>query len=174
MKHIKFTYVDSITGISIETEPTRNGPAHPKVKGLEFVWARESAYPTNLPEFFGTCPDNSDIKVDGVTGEFGQSDWLQMQADEMNARPNPITKEEDRQKHRGIEILGVMCSATKADQMGLTAVGLDYSMTTGNGGVFASTQFEFANGTTLVITSDNFAAVYNAWVPFRRSFFKPE
>ncbi len=95
MKYIQFTHVDSITGISVETEPARNGPAHPKVKGLEFVWARESNYPTNLPEFFGTCPDSSDTKIDGVTGEFIEADWLQMQADEMNARPKPISKEEE-------------------------------------------------------------------------------
>ena len=76
-------------------------------------------------------------------------------------------------KIAGIEILGVMCSATKADQMGLTAVGLDYSMTTAGGGTFGSTKFEFANGNTLVITADNFATIYNLWVPFRRSFFAP-
>ena len=76
-------------------------------------------------------------------------------------------------KLTGIEILGVMCSATKADQMGLTAVGLDYSMTTAGGGTFGSTKFEFSNGNTLVITADNFATIYNLWVPFRRSFFTP-
>ena len=78
-----------------------------------------------------------------------------------------------KSKITGIEILGVMCSATKADQMGLTAVGLDYSMTTAGGGTFGSTKFEFANGNTLVITADNFATIYNLWVPFRRSFFAP-
>lgn len=76
-------------------------------------------------------------------------------------------------KLTGVEILGVMCSATKADQMGLTAVGLDYSMTTAAGGTFASTKFSFKNGNTLVITADNFSTVYNLWVPFRRSFFAP-
>ncbi len=77
-------------------------------------------------------------------------------------------------KLTGIEILGVMCSATKEDQMGLSAVGLDYSMTTASRGVFHPTKFEFANGNTLVITSDNFATIYNLWVPFRRSFFAPD
>ena len=77
-------------------------------------------------------------------------------------------------KLTGVEILGVMCSATKADQMGLTAVGLDYSMTTAAGDVFADTKFNFQNGTTLVITNENFSAIYNLWVPFRRSFFAPE
>ena len=79
----------------------------------------------------------------------------------------------EESKRTGILILGVMCSATKDDQMGLTAVGLDYSMTTAGGGTFSSTKFEFSNGNTLVITADNFATIYNLWVPFRRSFFTP-
>jgi hypothetical protein len=32
--HIKFTYVDSVTQISVETEPARNGPSFPRIKGL--------------------------------------------------------------------------------------------------------------------------------------------
>lgn len=52
MKHIKFTYVDAITGISVAKQPAANGPV-PPVAGLEFAWARR-AYPTDVPEFFGT------------------------------------------------------------------------------------------------------------------------
>jgi hypothetical protein len=77
-------------------------------------------------------------------------------------------------KAEGIEILGVMCSATKEDQMGLTAVGLDYSMTMAAGGTFKDTKFNFQNGSTLVITNENFSAIYDVWVPFRRSFFAPK
>jgi len=76
-------------------------------------------------------------------------------------------------KITGIEILGVMCSATKEDQMGLTAIGLDYSMTASAGDKFESTKFEFANGNSLVITHDNFLSIYGIWVPFRKSFFLP-
>jgi hypothetical protein len=74
-------------------------------------------------------------------------------------------------KLNGVEILGVICSATKEDQMGLTAVGLDYSMTTAAGGTFADTEFNFQNGSKLIITNENFSTIYNLWVPFRRSFF---
>ena len=63
MKYIKFTYVDAVTGISIASEPAANGPVFPNVVGLEFAWARESAYPTDVPEFFGTCPDDADTQV---------------------------------------------------------------------------------------------------------------
>jgi hypothetical protein len=90
MKYLKFTHVDALTRTSVESEPARNGPSFPAVAGLQFVWARESAYPTEIPEFFGTCPDSSATQIDGVMGLFLQSDWEQMRADEMSARPGPI------------------------------------------------------------------------------------
>ena len=92
MKHLKFTYVDAITGVSVAAEPAMNGTKFPAVPGLAFAWARESQYPAPVPEFFGTCPDASPTQVDGVLGVFSQSDWEQMQADEMRARiPAPIS-----------------------------------------------------------------------------------
>lgn len=86
MKHIKFTYVDSITGISIASAPATNGPAFPDIEGLQYEWARESQYPTDVPEFFGTCPDASGVQVDGVLGVYLQADWEQMRLDELAAR----------------------------------------------------------------------------------------
>lgn len=92
MKYLKFTYVDAETGISIAVHPAENGPVFPPVVGLEFAWARESRYPTEVPEFFGTCPDESDTQIDGVLGVYGQQDWETMRADEMAARePIPTT-----------------------------------------------------------------------------------
>lgn len=89
MQYIKFTYVDSVTGISIAKQPATNGPVFPAVKGLEYVWARESRYPTDVPEFFGTCPDGANTQVDGVLGVYNQTDWETMRDDEMRAR-NPV------------------------------------------------------------------------------------
>lgn len=89
MKYLQFTYVDAVTGISIASEPAINGPVFPVVAGLEYVWARESRYPTDVPEFFGTCPDGSNTQVDGVLGVYAQGDWDNMRADEMRAR-NPV------------------------------------------------------------------------------------
>lgn len=89
MKHIKFTYVDSITGTSVAKQPATNGPVFPAVAGLEYNWARESRYPTDVPEFFGTCPDDADTQVDGVLGVYLQADWETMRDDEMRAR-NPV------------------------------------------------------------------------------------
>lgn len=94
MKYLKFTYVDAITGVSVAAEPALNGAKFPPVPGLAFSWARESAYPTEVPEFFGTCPDASDTQIDGVLGIFLQSDWEQMRLDEMSTRPVQPTPEE--------------------------------------------------------------------------------
>ena len=92
MQYIKFTYVDAVTGISICNQPAVNGPAFPQIDGLEFAWARESRYPTDVPEFFGTCPDDADTQVDGVLGVYLQVDWETMREDEMHAR-NPVPQQ---------------------------------------------------------------------------------
>ena len=92
MQYLKFTYVDAVTGISIASEPAQNGPVFPPVAGLEFAWARESRYPTDVPEFFGTCPEDADTQVDGVLGVYVQQDWETMRKDEMRAR-NPVPQQ---------------------------------------------------------------------------------
>ena len=86
MKYIKFTYVDAVTGISVAKTPAINGPVFPQVDGLQFVWARESQYPTDEPQFFGTCPDSSNTEIEGVIAVLVQADFDSMQADEMAAR----------------------------------------------------------------------------------------
>ena len=69
MKNIKFTYVDSITEISVAKEPSKHGPQFPKIKGLQYSFARESLYPTQIPQFIGTCDDDADLSIDGVMQE---------------------------------------------------------------------------------------------------------
>ena len=92
MQYTKFTYVDAATGISVAKQPAANGPVFPPVAGLEFSWARESRYPTDVPEFFGTCPDDADTQIDGVLGVYVQADWETMRDDEMRAR-NPVPQQ---------------------------------------------------------------------------------
>ena len=105
MKYLKFTYVDAVTGISIASEPAANGPVFPSVAGLEFAWARESQYPTPVPEFFGTCPADADTQIDGVLGVFEQADWEQMKADEMADRA--IVAREAAKAARAINVANI-------------------------------------------------------------------
>lgn len=97
MKYLKFTYVDALTGVSVASQPAANGPVFPEIAGLTFVWARESRYPTDVPEFFGTCPDSSSTQVDGVLAVVPQGDWEVMRADEMAARvPGSVSMRQAR------------------------------------------------------------------------------
>jgi hypothetical protein len=97
MLYLKFTYVDSVTGIPITDAPAENGPVFPSIDGLEFAWARTSRYPTAVPEFFGTCPDDSFVMLPGVLDVIGRDDWETMRADEMRARvPQSVTMRQCR------------------------------------------------------------------------------
>lgn len=86
MKYLKFTYVDAVTGIPVTDAPAANGPAFPAVPGIEFAWARESQYPTSIPEFFGTCPDGTGATAPGVLAEMTQQEWEAARTDEMAIR----------------------------------------------------------------------------------------
>lgn len=86
MKYLKYTYVDVVTGVPVTVAPAANGPVFPAVPGIEFVWARESQYPTTIPEFFGTCPESSKSDVPGVIAEMSQQEWEAARADEMATR----------------------------------------------------------------------------------------
>lgn len=86
MQHLKFTYVDALTGVPVTQAPATNGPAMPAVPGLEFVFARESAYPTGTPHFFGTCPDGVSTDAPGVLAVLTEAEFEQARADELEAR----------------------------------------------------------------------------------------
>ena len=106
MKYVKFTYIDRLTGKSVAVEPAANGPVFPSIPGLEFEWARESQYPTNVPEFFGTCTEATE--VEGFLAELSQYDYENMKADEMQARstvPSSITMRQARLALLGVGLL---------------------------------------------------------------------
>jgi hypothetical protein len=74
------------------------------------------------------------------------------------------------QKLRGVTFEGVMCSGTKDDQAGVTAVLLAYQLA---GQSFEPTSFAFENGNSLTLTKENMSVFAAIWMPFRQSFFKP-
>ena len=125
MKYLKFTYVDAVTGISIASEPAANGPVFPNVAGLEFVWARESQYPTDVPEFFGTCPDDSNVQIDGVLGVYSQADWETMREDEMRARGPQTQFEKDQSRYaKRAAVKDELLAYMAADNMGRVRSGV--------------------------------------------------
>ena len=91
----------------------------------------------------------------------------------VDAKSNEAVEAVKTSKRRGIEILGVMCSATKEDQNGMLAIGFDKLTNTMAGTKMGSTVMKFENGSELVVTDENFNAVDALWRPFRKSFFTP-
>lgn len=90
MKKIKFTYVDSITEISVAKEPAKHGPHFPKIKGLQYLFALERKYPTMIPEFIGECDDDADLSIDGFLKEIDQAELEYEQAEEQNSQAHRV------------------------------------------------------------------------------------
>lgn len=111
MKYLKYTYIDSKTEVSVMDAPAINGPMPPAVEGLEFSFAFESQYPTEIPMFFGTCPSSSDTNVPGVLAELNVADWIQQRTAEMDTRKQRsatlIDSERDRRINEGFKHEGV-------------------------------------------------------------------
>lgn len=74
MKYIIITYVDNITKIPVHIAPIKNGPAYPKIKGLNVKFWDESnwpiTHPDQYPKFYATCDDDEDLSVSGVMHVF--------------------------------------------------------------------------------------------------------
>lgn len=73
--YIQITNIDANTGIICTEEPMRTGPAIPNVKGFQFVFQNESAFPiasnpdgslSKPPLIWGMCDDDADINLVGV------------------------------------------------------------------------------------------------------------
>tara|TARA_R110002153_G_scaffold78418_3_gene200807 strand:+ start:2691 stop:3116 length:426 start_codon:yes stop_codon:yes gene_type:complete len=64
----------------------------------------------------------------------------------------------------GVEFEGVMCSAFKEDQWGLSSV---------RAYVLAGSEipFKFVNQNVIILNDENLAAFEAVWIPFRASFF---
>lgn len=139
-----------------------------KVLNRKATPASVDIYDVDLPDGWeaGIC---TYTVSDGLQLIPGNENKVQENIDRVAAEA--LKKTQAQQKINGIEILGVMCSATKEDQNGLTAICTAVIMARGAGQTFPDTAFEFQNGNTLTITDSNFDTVYGLWVPFRQSFF---
>jgi len=86
MKYIKFTYVDSITNISVATTPVQNESVFPKILGLSFEWAKSYKTPTSVPEFFGTCNNGANTNIDGVLEVLSKDAYNELYDQELEDR----------------------------------------------------------------------------------------
>ena len=87
--HIKFTYVDSVTQISVEKEPAKHGPHFPKIKGLNYLFALERKYPTMVPEFIGECDDDAEL-IDGFLKVLDEAEVAQEQQAEVDSQAHRV------------------------------------------------------------------------------------
>jgi hypothetical protein len=86
---IKFTYVDSVTQISVEKETSKHGPHFPKIKGLKYLFALERKYPTMVPEFIGECDDDAEL-IDGFLKVLDEAEVAQEQQAEVDAQAHRV------------------------------------------------------------------------------------
>lgn len=87
---LKYTYVDALTRIPCSDAPMMNGPAMPDVQGLEFGFGDESNWPTAVPVFCGSAPDDADPSTSGVIAVLTDEEFEQAKADEMNRRRSSV------------------------------------------------------------------------------------
>ena len=97
--YIQLTNIDADTGILCTEAPMRTGPVLPEVKGFQFIFAKESAYPidTNadgsyaeMPLYYGTCDDDADTTLVGVLKVLSQAEFdADKQAEYLARQPYP-------------------------------------------------------------------------------------
>ena len=97
--YIQLTNIDADTGILCTEAPMRTGPVLPKLKGFQFIFAKESAYPidTNadgsyaeMPLYYGTCDDDADTSLTGVVKVLSEVEFnADKQAEHQARKPYP-------------------------------------------------------------------------------------
>ena len=93
--YIQLTNIDADTGILCTQAPMRTGPALPNVKGFQFIFAKESAYPiacnadgssSEAPLYYGTCDDDADTTLVGVLKVLSEVEFESEKLQEFNLR----------------------------------------------------------------------------------------
>jgi hypothetical protein len=93
--YIQITNIDADTGILCTQAPMRTGPALPNVKGFQFIFAKESAYPiacnadgssSEAPLYYGTCDDDADTTLVGVLKVLSEVEFESEKLQEFNLR----------------------------------------------------------------------------------------
>jgi hypothetical protein len=97
--YIQITNIDADTGILCTQAPMRTGPALPNVKGFQFIFQNESAFPiasnadgslSTAPLLYGTCDDDADTSLVGVLKVLSQVEFdADKQAEHQARKPYP-------------------------------------------------------------------------------------
>ena len=107
---IKYTYVDSKTGISVTVEPAKNGPTNPAIPELAYGFGLESQFPTDQPIFYGSCKDGISANIPGLLSVVTEPEYTKARDDEMRARLSraKLAKfEELKQRRKASELKGI-------------------------------------------------------------------
>lgn len=111
MQHIRYTYVDAVTGVPVTIAPAANGPAMPAIPGLQYLWSRESAWPTSTPDFFGTLPEGVPVDVPGVLEVMDATRFADLQAAELAARATVARERAKAQRQAQVDVIKVTTSS---------------------------------------------------------------
>lgn len=83
---IQFIHVDATTARPVNQAPAAGGPVFPALPGLQVTFANESAWPCELPLYWGECAGDADTTTPGVLAVLTHEQFEQAQAQEMAAR----------------------------------------------------------------------------------------
>lgn len=104
--YICVTHVDARTGIPCTVAPMGHGPAFPKVKGLQIVWANQTEWPTDKPLFYGTCDDDADVSIPGVIqASIPEDRYLSMRETENGIKEMQVRNERDFRLRNDVDSL---------------------------------------------------------------------
>lgn len=97
--YIQLTNIDADTRVLCTQEPMRTGPALPNVKGFQYSFANESAYPialnadgsyAEIPLYYGTCDEDADTTVVGVVRILTEEEFnADKEAEHLARKPFP-------------------------------------------------------------------------------------
>lgn len=85
MIYIEYTLVDHVTRVPINEEDSLHGPCYPS-EDITFLFAKESKYPTNNPEMFGSVEDSRSMGESGIVRQISKETFLSLFKQELKQR----------------------------------------------------------------------------------------
>lgn len=125
MKYIQYTHVDEITRKSVFDAVAVNGSSPPGISGLSYEFGLESRFPTATPVYYGSCPDDSDVEIDGILAVITKDEFDATYAQELEDRVDAvrglINQERDRRIDAGVMFKSKLFQTKQADRENISA-----------------------------------------------------